>query len=110
MTLKQEIETQVLPDMEARLNKKIDTISKIVENKKTKNQRQKRSNSDSSLSSSSSSEPPSNHKAKGNQRHPYKVHPPKAKIELSKYNGSEYQCISWLNKSRRILRHLQHSI
>ena len=34
--LKQEIETQVLPEMEARLNNKIDTISKIVENKKLK--------------------------------------------------------------------------
>ena len=30
--LKQEIETQVLPDMEARLNNKIEAISKIVEN------------------------------------------------------------------------------
>ena len=39
-TLKQEIETRVLPDMEARLNKKIDAISKIVENKKAKNHRQ----------------------------------------------------------------------
>ena len=36
-TLKQEIETKVLPDMEARLNNKIDAISKIVENKKDKN-------------------------------------------------------------------------
>ena len=31
--LKQEIETQVLPDMEARLNSKINAISKIVEKK-----------------------------------------------------------------------------
>ena len=51
-----------------------------------------------SLSSSSSSEPPSHHKEKGNQRLPYKVYPPKAKIELSRYNGSEDQCVSWLNK------------
>ena len=36
VTPKQEIETKVLPDMEARLNSKIDTISKI-ENKKDKN-------------------------------------------------------------------------
>ena len=36
MTLKQEIETQVLPDMEARLNNKIDAIRKIVGNKKEK--------------------------------------------------------------------------
>ena len=35
--LKQEIETKVLSDMEAQLNNKIDTISKIVENKKDKN-------------------------------------------------------------------------
>ena len=35
-TLKQEIETQVLPDMEARLNNKIDAISKIVEKIKLK--------------------------------------------------------------------------
>ena len=48
--LKQEIETQVLPNMEARLNSKIDTISKIVEKRKTKNHRQQRSNSDMSLS------------------------------------------------------------
>ena len=40
VTLKQEIETQVLPDMEARLNNKIDTISKIVEKDKAKNHRQ----------------------------------------------------------------------
>ena len=52
-----------------------------------------------SLSSSSSSEPPSNHKEKGNQRRPYKVHPPKVKIELSKYNESEEQCAAWLNKA-----------
>ena len=39
-TLKQEIETQVLPDMEALLNNKIDAISKIIENKKAKNHRQ----------------------------------------------------------------------
>ena len=40
MTLKQELETKVLPDMEARLNNKIEAISKIVENKKDKNHRQ----------------------------------------------------------------------
>ena len=74
VTLKQEIETQVLPEMEARLNSKIDAISKIVENNKTKNHCQQQSNSNMSLSLSSSSKPPSNHKAKGNQRHPYKVH------------------------------------
>ena len=51
-----------------------------------------------SLGSSSSSEPPSNRKVKGNQYHPYIVYPPKEKIELSKYNGSEDQCVAWLNK------------
>ena len=96
--LEQEIETQVLPDMGARLNNKIDAISKIVEKRKTKNHRQQQSNSDMSLSSSSSFEPPSNQKEKWNQRRPYKVHPPKEKIELSKYNGSEDQCVAWLNK------------
>ena len=40
VTLKQEIETQVLPDMEARLNNKIDAISKIVDKRKTKNHHQ----------------------------------------------------------------------
>ena len=39
-TLKQELETKVLPDMEARLNNKIEAISKIVENKKAKIHRQ----------------------------------------------------------------------
>ena len=39
-TLKQEIETKVLPDMEARLNNKTNAITKIVENKKAKNHRQ----------------------------------------------------------------------
>ena len=34
--LKQEIENKVLPNMEARLNNKIDTINKIVENKRLK--------------------------------------------------------------------------
>ena len=52
-----------------------------------------------SLASSSSFEPPSNRKAKGNQYHPYKVYPPKAKIELLKYNGNEDQCVAWLNKA-----------
>ena len=51
-----------------------------------------------SLVSSSSSEPPSNRKAKGNQYLPYIVYAPKEKIELSKYNGSEYQCVAWINK------------
>ena len=94
MTLKQEIETKVLPDMEARLNSKIDAISKIVDKQKAKNHRQQRSNSNMSVASSNSSEPPSNHKAKDNQYHPYIVYPPKTKIELSKYNGCEDQCIS----------------
>ena len=49
VTLKQEIETKVLPDMEARLNRKINAINKIVENKKAKNHRQQRSNSNMSL-------------------------------------------------------------
>ena len=48
-TLKQEIETQVLPNMEAWLNNKIDAISKIVEKRKTKNHRQQWSNLDMSL-------------------------------------------------------------
>ena len=71
-TLKQEIETKVLPDMEARLNNKMDVISKIVENKKDKNHCQQRSSSNMSLSSSSSFEPPSNRKEKGNQYRPHK--------------------------------------
>ena len=74
MTLKQEIETKILPDMEARLNNKIETISKIVENKNVKNHCQQQSSSNMSLGSSSSFEPPSNRKAKGNQYHPYKVY------------------------------------
>ena len=51
-----------------------------------------------SLASSSSYEPPSNRQAKGNQYRPYKMYPSKAKIELLKYNGSEDQCVAWLNK------------
>ena len=47
--LKQEIETQILPDMEERLNNKIDAIHKIVENKKVKNHRQQKSSSNISL-------------------------------------------------------------
>ena len=97
--LKKEIETKVLPDMEARLNNKIDAISNIVENKKAKIHRQQRSSSNMSLASSSSSEPPSKRKAKGNQYRPFVVYPPKAKIELSKYNGSEDECIAWINKA-----------
>ena len=89
MTLKQEIETKVLPDIEARLNNKIDAISKIVENAKAKNHRQQRNSSNMSLASSNRSKPPSNHKVKRNQYHPYVVYPPKAKIELSKYKGIE---------------------
>ena len=83
MTLKQEIETKVLPDMEAQLNNKIDAISKIVENKKVKNHCQQRSSSNMSLSLSKSSELPSNRKEKGNQYRPHKVYPPKEKIKLS---------------------------
>ena len=56
-----------------------------------------------SLASSSSFEPPSNYKEKGNQYRPYKVYPPKEKIELLKYNGSEDQCVSWLKKGRIVL-------
>ena len=52
-----------------------------------------------SVASSNSSGPPLNSIAKGNQYHPYIVYPPKAKIELSKYNRSEDQCIAWLNKA-----------
>ena len=37
--LKKEIETKVLPNMEARLNNKIDVISKIVDKEKAKNHR-----------------------------------------------------------------------
>ena len=76
MTLKQEIETKVLPDMEARLNSKIDAINKIVENKKAKNHNQQRSSSNISLASSSSSKPPSNLKAKSNQSRPILIPTP----------------------------------
>ena len=96
--LKQEIETKILLDMEARLNNKIEAISKIVDNKKVKNRQQQQSSSNMSLALSSSFEPPSNRKAKGNQYHPYKMYPSKAKIELSKYNRSEDQCIASINK------------
>ena len=85
--------------MEAYLNSKTDAIINIVENKKAKNHREQRNSSNMSLASSSSSVPPSNYKEKRNQRRPYKVYPPKAKTELSKYNGSEDQCVAWLNKA-----------
>ena len=87
--LKQEIETKVLSDMEAQLNNKIEAISKIVDIKNVKNHCQQRSSSNISLGSSSSSKTSSNRKEKGNQYCPYKVYPPKEKIKLSKYNGSE---------------------
>ena len=92
--LKQEIETKILPYMEAWLNNKIDAISKIVENKKAKNHCQQWISSNILVASSSSSAPPSNCKAKGNQYCPYIVYPPNKKIELSKYNGSEDQYIA----------------
>ena len=41
--LKQEIETKVLPDMEARLNNKIDSIIKMIEKEKDKNNRKQES-------------------------------------------------------------------
>ena len=97
--LKQEIETKVLPVMEARLNRKIDAIIKVVEKENDKNHRKQRSSSNMLVASSSSSEPPSNHKAKNNQYHSYIVYPPKAKIELSMCNGSEEQSVSWVNKA-----------
>ena len=99
VTLKREIETKVLPIMEVRLNNKIDAIIKVVEKEKDKNHRKQRSSSNMLVASSSSSEPPSNHKAKNNQYHSYIVYPPKAKIELSMWNGSEDQSFSWLNKA-----------
>ena len=49
MTLKQEIETKVLPDMEARLNIKIYAISNIVEKEKDRNHRKQRSGSNMSV-------------------------------------------------------------
>ena len=52
------------------------------------------------VASSNSSEPPSHCKAKGNQYHPYIVYPPKEKIKLSKYNGSEDQYVAWINKAK----------
>ena len=88
------METKVLLDLEAQLNNKIETISKIVENKNVKNHCQQQSSWNMSLGSSSSSEPPSNRKEKGNQYRPYKVYPSKEKLELSKYNGSEYHCVA----------------
>ena len=51
-----------------------------------------------SVALSNSSKLPSNHKSKDNQYHPYIVYPPKEKIEFSEYDGSEDQCVSWLNK------------
>ena len=39
VTLKKEIETKVLPNMETGLNSKVDAISKIVEKEKAKNHR-----------------------------------------------------------------------
>ena len=89
--------------MEARLNNKIDAISKIVEKEKAKNHHQQQRSSNMSFASSNSSEPPSNYTTKGNQYHPYIVYPPKEKIELLKYNGSEDQCVSWLKKGRIVL-------
>ena len=65
-TLKQEIETKILPTMEARLNSEIEAISKIVENKRVKNHCQQQISSTISLVSSSISEPPSNCKATRN--------------------------------------------
>ena len=52
MTLKKEIETQVLPDMEARLNNKINAISKIIEKENAKNHRQQQISSNMSVASS----------------------------------------------------------
>ena len=57
-----------------------------------------------SLASSSSFEPPSNRKEKGNKHRPYKMYPSKAKLELSKYNGSDDQCVSWLNKAEEYFK------
>jgi hypothetical protein len=33
------------------------------------------------------------------QYQPLMIYPPKAKIELSKYNGSDNQCVAWFNKT-----------
>jgi len=35
----------------------------------------------------------------GPQYHPFVIYPCKEKIELSKYNGNENQCVSWFNKA-----------
>ena len=62
--LKQDIETKLLPYMEALLIIKIDVIIKIVEKEKAKNHCKQRISSNMSVASSSSSEPPSNLKQK----------------------------------------------
>jgi hypothetical protein len=59
--------------------------------------------SDSSTSNTSppsSLPPPYNSNSQAISQHqPLIIYPPKAKIELSKYNGGDNQCVAWFNKT-----------
>jgi hypothetical protein len=60
--------------------------------------------SDSSTSNTSPPLPPpppyNSNSQPISQHQPLIIYPPKAKIELSKYNGGDNQCVAWFNKTK----------
>jgi hypothetical protein len=59
--------------------------------------------SDSSTSNTTPPQPPpppyNSNSQPISQRQPLLIYPPKAKIELSKHNGGDNQCVAWFNKT-----------
>ena len=64
----------------------------------SKDQKHEKNGSDMSVRSSRKSESPT-HKPKDTQYQSFIMYPPRAKIEMMKYNGGEDQCVARLNKS-----------
>jgi hypothetical protein len=82
-------------------DKKHDELVKLLKNQGSRRHNKQGSTSSSSRSSSPPPPPPPPpyNPSGGPQYHPFMIYPPRAKIELSKYNGSENQCVAWFNKA-----------
>jgi hypothetical protein len=83
-------------------NKKHEELIKLLKNQGSPCRNKKGSTSDSSRYSSPPLQPPYN-PSRSPQYYPFMIYPPRAKIELLKYNGSETQCVAWSNKAGQYL-------
>ena len=90
-------------------NKKHDQIMKMLENQGSSSQNKQRNSSSIYITSSctfASLPPPPPWPPYNLEDAPYQpliTCPPRAKIKISKYNGREDQCVSWLNKAGEYL-------